>query len=91
MNSLENEKSNSPENRRPSLLDISSFKSPEQAAQERRDSKTFWPRMVFVVVLSLILGAILSGLLGIFTIGGFLAVSGMFCFVLTMALIKEAQ
>jgi len=91
MNSLENEKAKSSENGRPSLLDISGFKSPEQAAQERREAKTFWPRMAFVVVLSAILGALLSGIMGIFTVGGYLAVSGICCFVLMMALIKEAK
>jgi hypothetical protein len=80
-----------PENRRLTHPRIPGFKTPEEADQERKDARTFWSRMGFVLVISAISGAILSGLLGIVTVAGILAVCGLVCFVLTMCLIKEAQ
>jgi hypothetical protein len=70
---------------------IPGFKSPVEVDQERKDAKTFWPRMVFVLLIGSALGAILSGLLGIFTASGVAAVCGLCCIVLTMVVIKEVQ
>ena len=70
---------------------IRGFKSPVQADQERKDEKTFWPRIGFVLVVGCVAGCTLSGLLGIFTGSGVAAVCGLCCIVLGMVVIKEVQ
>jgi predicted lipid-binding transport protein (Tim44 family) len=70
---------------------IPGFKSPVEVKQARDDAKTFWPRMVFVLLVGAALGGLLSGLLGIFTVPGVAAVCGLCCIVLTMVVIKEVQ
>ena len=70
---------------------IPGFKSPVEVDQERKDVKTFWLRMVFVLLVSSVLGGLLSGLLGIFTMPGVAAVCGLCCIVLAMVVIKEVQ
>jgi hypothetical protein len=47
--------------------------------------------MVFVLLVSSVLGGLLSGLLGIFTMPGVAAVCGLCCIVLAMVVIKEVQ
>ena len=77
--------------RPPSFPHLAGFKTPVQANQERKDAKTFWPRIGFVLVVGGLAGCILSGLLGIFTGSGVAAVCGLCCIVLGMIVIKEVQ
>jgi len=76
---------------RQSFPHIPGFKTPPQADQERKDKKTFGTRMLFVLVAGCVLGCVLSGVLGVFTVPGVLAICGMCCGALTMCLIKEVR
>lgn len=71
------------------IQELNSYKSPEEAAQERKDKRTFWPRLLMVGVLSAIGAFFVCGVLDIF--GAYWAVFGLLAFVLGMVLMKEIR
>jgi hypothetical protein len=69
-----------------SLNDLSRWKSPEEAAAERRAKASFWPRVGLIGVLSLVGAFVVCGVVDMQ--GGFWAVFGLIAFVLGICFIK---
>lgn len=73
------------------IQDLNSYKSPAEAAQERKDKKSFWPRMGLLAVVSFVLAIVVCGSLGFQGQAGFWATFGLILAVLTVCFVKEVR